>query len=321
MMVGLINRSIEIIKNYGLHGYVQAIQRYFLWHPILDEARWYTIRLFKSPYQINKNINGHKMLIDISVGGIYKNFYLYGCHEPESTRIFSQIIPDGARVADIGANIGYYSLIEARIAEKVYAIEPEPRNVELLRRNIALNAYEDVVEVHQCAISNRTGKTFLSLSDSPNRHRLKTPSDTPHDKDIEVKTITLDEFLQDKEVDVIRMDIEGAEWLVLQGMKNLLNEGKPLILFIEVHRKLIADYGGDVKLMLDLLFLSGFTIHHLAIPEPPAVSSFKRYLKVGSLPKERSFDFSPPLDKFNINKNIDNILSKERAYRLFFVRS
>ena len=113
------------------------------------------------------------MLIDISSDGIQKYLYLYGIHEPESTRVYSEIIPKDAIVVDIGANIGYFALIEARRAQKVYAIEPEPNNIELLRKNIALNSYEDVIEVHQFAVSDKTGKAKLAISDIPNHHRLQ----------------------------------------------------------------------------------------------------------------------------------------------------
>ena len=80
------------------------------------------------------------MLLDISQEGIHKHLFLYGCHEPECTRIFRGMLPRGARVVDVGANIGYHVLIEAQMAQKVYAIEPEPRNLRLLRKNIELKS-------------------------------------------------------------------------------------------------------------------------------------------------------------------------------------
>jgi len=262
------------------------------------------------------------MVVDGSSGGIHKYLYLYGCHEPECTKILEKIVPSCARVVDVGANIGYYVLIEARLAHKVYAIEPEPGNLELLRKNIALNSYEDRVEVYQLAISDRTGKTFLAVSDIANRHRLIKPSEEPNDRDIEVITVTLDEFLKDKEVDVIRMDLEGAEWLVINGMKELLSKtSKPLILFIEVHPMLINDYGGDVVLMLELLFDCDFKISHLVMFEPLDTVSFIRHFTARGFSRHEAIEFNPPIDKHALNKKLVQILYNSQQYCLFMKRA
>lgn len=200
--MGIINRSIEIIKIQGIRGYIKAVKRYLYWRLVLPyflvtQAKWYINRLLRSQHQIIKDIQGHKMMIDISLGGIHKNLYIFGNHEPLISKIFSEIIPQGAKVVDVGANIGYYVLLEARKAQKIYAFEPEPHNVELLRKNLSLNSYQDRVEVYQLAVGDRTGKALLYISDTPNWHRLINKSDTQHDKSIEVETITLNEFLKD----------------------------------------------------------------------------------------------------------------------------
>ena len=123
-IVGVINRSVEIVKKQGLRGYGKAIKRYLWWHPVapyflFDEARWYANRLLRSRHQIVKDIQERKMMIDMSLGGIHKSLYLHGHRELLSSSIFSKIIPKGARVVDVGANIGYYVLIEARKAQNL----------------------------------------------------------------------------------------------------------------------------------------------------------------------------------------------------------
>ena len=161
------------------------------------------------------------MVLNLSLGGMHRYLFLYGCYEPECTRIYLDIIPRNAGIVSIGANIGYYTLLEARAASSVYAIEPSPQNVELLKKNISLNQYEDRVEIYELAISDRTGKSSLSVSGAPHHHRLLGSTEIQPEEDcIEVKTTTLDDFLIDKEVDVINMDIEGAEWLAINGMKD-----------------------------------------------------------------------------------------------------
>jgi FkbM family methyltransferase len=321
MIRGLIKRSIEIITNQGIREYAKAVNRYILWHPVLDEVRWYTSRLLRSQYQIVEVTHGNKILIDNSFGGVNRHLYLFGCYEPESTKIFSEIIPQNATVVDIGANIGYYALIEAAKAQKVYAIEPEPNNIELLRKNIALNSFENVVEVYQCAISDKTGKALFIISDTPNQHRLQVSGVVKPEKSIEVVTITLDEFLEDKDVDVVRMDLVGAEWLVVNGMKNLLSEEKPMILFLEVHPELITYYGGDIPTMLDLLFESGFKASYLGVPifkQTPF--SLKNYITLDST-RMRMVNFDPPADKYKLNMHIGQIVDKNHPYHIFLIKS
>lgn len=316
----LIKRAIEILINQGVRKFCESIKMYFLWHPVLDEASWYCSKLFRSRYQICGVILGHKMLVDITSGGIQKQLYLHGIHEPESTKIFSQIIPENARVVDIGANIGYYALIEAKRAQKVYAIEPEPNNIEILRKNIALNNYENVVEVYQYAISDGRGTASLDISNVPNKYRLQSPLNLHQHKLIEVETITLDEFLGNMDVDVVRMDLEGAEWLVINGMKNLIGKGKPLILFIEIHRELITDYGGDALKLLDFLFESGFKIPYLGVIKPRAFS-LKNCMKSYGIPEEQLFRLNPPANINNLDIDLGQFLDKHIDCHIFLIRS
>jgi FkbM family methyltransferase len=319
--MGLIKRSKEILINQGIQQYIVAIKRYFWWHPILYEVRWHIVRYLRSKYQIIEVIHGHKMQVDISLDGIHKCLYLFGYHERESAEVFSEIIPKNATVVDIGANIGYYTLIEARVANKVYAIEPEPNNIKLLKKNVELNSYEDIIEVHQFAVSDVTGKATLTISDIPNQHRLQTPSDTQSGKSIEVKTITLDEFLKEKDIDVVRIDVEGAEWLVINGMKELLSKEKPMRLFIEVHQNLIVDYMGDANALLDFLFKVGFSVSHLGvIAFEPAEFSFKNYIKADNT-RIRIFDFNPPANKQKFYTHTSQILRKYTNYHVFLLKS
>lgn len=318
--MGLLRRSVQIIKNQGLREYMKAIKRYLLWHPVVDETWWQFNRLVRSQPEVIRNVQGSSMLLDISQEGIHKHLFLYGCHEPECTRIFRRMLPRGARVVDVGANIGYYVLMEAQVAQEVYAIEPEPRNLELLRKNVELNSCGDRVEVHELALSDTTGEGLLSIGHTPNQHRLRAASDTQQARYIKVSTTTLDEFLKDREVDVVRMDLEGAEWLVVKGMMGILRGNKPLILFVEVHSKSIKDYGGDAMTMLKLLLDSGFRMRHLVVFRPAALSVIPGGIRARALPQEQVVECHSPLADPFLDKNVHQILDESVAYRLFMER-
>jgi len=319
--MSLLNKSLKIIRNDGLREYIQAVRLYLSLHPIIDEIWWHTNRLVRSQSKVIRNVQGYKMLLDVSKKGIHRHLFLHGNHEPECTRIFREMLPKGARVVDIGANIGYYALIEAQVAQKVYAIEPEPQNLELLRESIKLNSCGSRIEIHELAISNTIGKTWLHISDYPNEHRLRTSSDVQQARDIEVGSTTLDEFVRDKEFDVIRMDLEGGEWFVIKGMTKILSENKPLLLFIEIHPTLIKDYGGDAMVLLQTLLDSGFKIRYVAAVRPAPLFSIRPYIKARALPQEQIIKFHLPLSNSKLDKKAcQMILEEKTGLRLFLER-
>ena len=89
-----------------------------------------------------------------------------GVNEKYETELFKKMVQDGMVVVDIGANIGYYTLIAAKLVGNkgiVYAFEPEPSNYELLCQNIAINGYTNVVPIEK-AVSKTSGKTKLYVN-------------------------------------------------------------------------------------------------------------------------------------------------------------
>jgi len=161
---------------------------------------------------------------------------------------------------DIGANIGYYALQEARCAEYVIAIEPTPDSYEILENNIAINEYENV-EAHQLAIGDYVGCARFEISRACNWNSIAR-----NDKKgtISVRVETLDTFLGDGQdewcqVDFIRMDVEGYEFNVLKGMEGLLREEHPRM-FIEVHRDKLRDYGHTQRELMEYLARFGYSI-------------------------------------------------------------
>lgn len=139
---------------------------------------------------------------------------------------------------DVGANVGIYTLIASRLvgaAGHVYAFEPSRREANLLRHNIALARLENVTVI-EAALSDRSGTARLAIADDGG---LNSFADTHRaDRRIEswqeVETIRLDDFVRNyavEKVDFIKMDVEGAEKLVLEGADQLLRSGSTTVLF------------------------------------------------------------------------------------------
>ena len=196
-------------------------------------------------------IHGYKMFLDKqdSLGLSLAEF------EPGTVRIFKEYIKPGTIVLDIGANIGYYTLLAAKLGADVYAIEAEPNNFKLLKKNVEYNGH-NVTLVNKAAFDkNETVKLYVNPNDN-GAHSL----DDKHSawKIIEVEAVILDEYLPSNfKPDFIKIDIEGMEYYAMLGMKNMLN--KPNI-------KMVIEYctGTQNKTrLLDLLKSYGFKFYEI----------------------------------------------------------
>jgi len=185
-------------------------------------------------------------------------------------------------VVDLGANLGYYTLLAARLVGprgKVYAFEPEPINYGLLLKNIELNGYDNVVAMQKAA-SNVTGKARLFLDDKDTgAHTIYQPDNTR--EFIEVESVTLDEFFRDKKhpVNVIKMDIEGAEMAAFSGMDKLIKENENLKIFVEFYLPGITRSGGSAQEFICRLW-EDYRFSILAIGE---YTKDKKYLKINDV--------------------------------------
>jgi len=164
-----------------------------------------------------------------------------GHYERRFTDHLCSFLTPETRFLDVGANIGYYSLLAASRSPRgrVYSFEPDPNNFRLLERSVARNGFQGIVEAHPYAVSDRNETLAISdLGNRPNygaRFTSKNPDDLRRIADAglrEVRAVKLDDFLKDRPVDVIKMDIEGFEPYAVRGMHDLLARHRP-VLFLE----------------------------------------------------------------------------------------
>jgi FkbM family methyltransferase len=210
---------------------------------------------------------GHKLLLPArDASALSTSLSFYGEYEALETRVVEETVrPDDVAI-DIGANIGYFTLLCARrvgSGGRVYSFEPEPDNFDLLTRNVALNKYSNVT-LEKKAVSDRAGDARFYLSASnPGMHALH-PQASPG-VEIQVETITLDDYFsaRDRRVDVIKMDIEGAELGALRGMEGLLHDNRRISLLTEFVPAHLRAAGSDPSDVLDFLTDRGFTIMNL----------------------------------------------------------
>jgi len=188
--------------------------------------------------------------------------YLTQRHEPLALELFKSSIRAGSVVLDIGANVGYFSLIAARqagVSGRVYSFEPGPDNFELLVRNIELNKFANIVPVPK-AVSDRRQESALYLAESSDMHSLFAHPISPTKGKIDVECIAIDEFLDGSTVDVVKIDIEGNEPKALDGMVGTIKSNKDLVLFMEYNPACLRRAQFQPSALLEKLEGLGFDV-------------------------------------------------------------
>ena len=166
------------------------------------------------------------------IKGAGVNSYWLGSYESEKVKVFGKSIKEGNIVFDMGANVGYYSLLAADLVGpggKVFAFEPLPSNFEYLRKNADINFCRNIF-LFEVAVSRENGLAFLTFTNS-------LQSGLAENGNIKVKTISLDDWVESGKLpvpNVLKIDVEGAEFLVLEGALKILKKYRPII-FLTVH--------------------------------------------------------------------------------------
>ncbi len=197
-------------------------------------------------------------------------------YEQEIAKILKESLRPGMYVLDVGAHVGCHALLAARLVGpegRVYAFEPSPDNFALLQKNIALNGYKNIVPVHK-AVAEKTGTVSFHLSAEGNdRNSIYASSRAAHlSKTLEVPTLSLDDFLEQKgwpQIHFVKIDVEGAEPLVLRGMTKLLQRSSELKLIVEFAPACIQESGCAPVSFLEELASHEFHIHVLQAESSP----------------------------------------------------
>ncbi len=156
-----------------------------------------------------------------------------GSFEAEKQELFADKLSEGDTVYDIGANVGFYSILAAKavgVSGHVYAFEPLPRNLEYLSAHFEINELANF-DVFCAALSDVSGWAKFHRHDSPSMGHLSP------DGDLLVRTESLDVLRAEEKIEppsVMKVDIEGAERAFLRGARETIDETMPLI-FLATH--------------------------------------------------------------------------------------
>jgi FkbM family methyltransferase len=215
----------------------------------------------------------------------------HGFWELHLFEIYKNLIEPNDVILDAGANIGFHTVQFAKLAKKVYAYEPQPLIFNLLSTNILMSGTTEVVEQFRLGIGDKNCKIKMQplnrFNESNGWNNFGGRGLTTEDDGEE--EIELIQF--DKDIDVIKMDIQGSEIYALKGMEKVLDRCSPWFM--------IENYEGvenDEK-VIEFLISKGYVI----------------YRPTNILPNEDCIAFKPSLDK---HKKIEKELNSEK-YKIF----
>ena len=190
----------------------------------------------------------------------------YDEYEESEAKIMEEKIETGNIVVDIGANIGLHTLNMARIVGntgRVFAFEPDPSNFEILRKNVKINNYQNII-LEEKAVGDKHGRATLYQSHHPGNHRL-FPQTKQAKGEVEVELTSLDKYFIDsnlaEKINFIKIDVEGLEFSVLNGMKNILKNNKKIKILFEFVPENIMEVGFAPIGVLNLLTSIGFKLY------------------------------------------------------------
>ena len=187
-------------------------------------------------------------------------------YEPFEIGIVQHVVKKGDTAIDIGAMIGCYTLVFAKLVGetgKVFAFEPEYENYNIVKSNVLINGYDNTKIVNK-AVSDIDGEMPLYIHDANlGMHTLGKPTYWKPKGVVNVKTVQLDTCLSKScRVDFIKMDIQGAEGLALKGMERTLRDNKDVKMIIEYSQQELEGLGKPTE-CLKLLIKYGFNIFEI----------------------------------------------------------
>jgi len=199
--------------------------------------------------------------LQIPAGLPYGRRLLNGNYEPEVTELIRATLRSGMGVVDAGANVGYYTLIASRLIGElgsVYAFEPDSVAYRYLEGNVSRNQLTNVLAV-RCAVADQSGVLPFT---SPILDRGALASTSSRTLPTQIVEVTrLDDFFANRawpRVDVVKLDVEGAEWAALVGMTELSARNPGLKLIMEFNSATMQVAGKTPADIRDALIKLGF---------------------------------------------------------------
>ena len=182
--------------------------------------------------------------------------YLYHYTDKEyeefSLDLLDRLVKKGGTAVDIGAHYGIYSLLAAKKSKKVYAFEPVPENFEILKKNAHDNKMDSIIEPINIAVSDEKGNVEFNITWASDSAGFYEHPNAEVIRKISVETDSIDNRLKKvKDISFIKIDTEGHEIHVLNGMKKTLEQNKQATMLIEFNPECLQNAGSSTRALIN----------------------------------------------------------------------
>ncbi len=238
--------------------------------------------IYLGDYQaMTRTIFGHKMVVDTRDMAVGQCILMDGQWETWTAHVLRRFLAEGMVMVDIGAHIGYFTVLAAAAVGatgRVYAFEPSPTSFPLLCRNVHINGFRGRVRPVRKAVLDRSGSVTFSdlrhfqggsqVGQFLSRDQLEELQDEA--RIVQVECTRLDDYLATQDctrVDVVKMDVQGAEPFVFRGMTGTLRDNPHIVLIVEFAPACLRGLGHDPQRFLADLEQLGFPLRYIHPPD------------------------------------------------------
>lgn len=243
--------------------------------------------------------NGDVLYVDLA-NAVGRTIWARGDYvtEPAIRRLIETNLEQGDVFFDVGANVGFFSLLAARVVGEngeVHSFEPLPELASLLRRTAAANRLNNL-HVVEAAVGQRPGTAEMAvMKDSAYSHLVGGSAEAASDhggwRPVSVKTVSLDRYFEDtvrKPLRLMKMDIEGAELEALDGARQLLSEPNAPDFICEVNADHLARFGHEPRDVFQRFESSGFAAFDPETLQPMGIEDLSAHRQNVFFKKRRS---------------------------------
>jgi FkbM family methyltransferase len=259
-----IYRVKFFLKKVMLLKFVRFIWNIHLKHDekIMKKRQTFEIKTFGNYAHIK--IGRYKLILDrreFHDFGMLKTFESGRIYEPEVSSYIIKNLKSGETFMDIGANNGYFTVLAANLVGpngKVISVEPNPNSFQRLLHNIEINNLSNVILLN-IALSDYDGKTTLYLNSDSEDGLASLIKSEQFEPFAEVEVKRFDHLFEEEKIDILKMDVEGAEMDVIRGMEN----------YIESHQgiKIIMEWNNSYRKEYDFKYLKNIFHINLLLPD------------------------------------------------------